>query len=254
MKLIGRAMVDGRSRYGEIADDRFRVLSGKHFGRLRPTGQSIPLSDMHLLSPAEPRKILIQMGGFMPKDGSALPPGSVPWLLPKLATSVNGQDGKVVIPAGIEKTWAEVEVAIVIGRRIQFAGQEEAANAIFGYTCSNEVSAPQFLAAHDYWRAKSIEGFACLGPWIRTDLTQHDFDAGLRIQVRVNGEVRGEGTTATLKYKMARMVSFASHTSALEPGDVISLGTPAPCEVVAGDIVECEVEGIGTLRNSFVAG
>lgn len=253
MRLIGRALVDGRSRYGEIADERFQVLTGEGLSALRPTGQSIPLSDVRLLSPTEPRKILIQMGGFMPENGSPLPPGSVPWLLPKLATSVNGQDGKVVIPAGIEKTWAEVEVAIVIGRRIQSAGEKEAAKAILGYTCSDEVSAPQFLAAHDYWRAKSIESFACLGPWIRTDLTQADFDAGLKIRVRVNGEVRGEGTTAALKYKMAKMVSFASHTSTLEPGDVISLGTPAPCEVVAGDVVECEVEGIGTLRNSFVA-
>jgi 2-keto-4-pentenoate hydratase/2-oxohepta-3-ene-1,7-dioic acid hydratase in catechol pathway len=254
VNAVGRALVDGRSVAGRIADGQFQPCSGTVFALGDPTGARIPLDEVKLLSPTDPRKVLIQMGGFMPADGSPLPPGAVPWLLPKLTSSVSGQDGEVVVPSGISKTWAEVEVAIVIGRRVRSADETEAAGAILGYTCFNDVSAPEFLAAHDYWRTKSIETFASMGPWICTDLTQDDLDAGLNIVVRVNGKTQGEGNTKKLKYPMAQMVSFASRYTTLEPGDVISVGTPKPCEVQPGDLVELEVERIGTLRNRIVAG
>lgn len=254
LNVIARAVVHGRTEVGTVSDGCFQPCLGDLFALGAPSGEAVPLDRVTLLSPTEPRKILIQMGGFRSGDGSTPAPGSTPWLLPKLTTAVSGQDGEVVIPASLSATWAEVEVAIVIGRRVRAAREQEAAEAILGYTCFDDVSAPEFLPARDYWRCKSIETFASMGPWIRTGLTQADFDAGLRIAIRVNGQEQGSGSTARLKYRMADVVSFASAYTTLDPGDVISLGTPKPCEVRPGDAVELEVEGIGTLRNRFVAG
>ncbi len=244
MKAVGRALIEGQIVAGRIADGLFQPCRGDVFALGEPAGEASPLEEVKLLSPTTPRKVLIQMGGFMPADGSPLPAGAVPWLLPKVTSDVGGQDAEMVIPTGIKTIWAEVEVAIVIGKRIWSGGEAEAAEAILGYTCFNDASAPEFLPAHDYWRAKS---------WVRTDLGQDELDSGLQIVVRVNGEIKGEGNTRKLKYPMATMVSFASHHTTLEPGDVISVGTPKPCEVVPGDMVELEVEGIGILRNRFVA-
>jgi 2-keto-4-pentenoate hydratase/2-oxohepta-3-ene-1,7-dioic acid hydratase in catechol pathway len=250
--LIARAGIDGRATHGEVEDGRFYPIDGDVFAGDRSSGTSRPLESLDLLSPVEPKKILVIMGGFMPKDGSPLPPGSEPILLPKAPAWLQGDNAEIAIPPSIERTWAEVELAIVIGKRIHGVSLAEAEAAIFGYACFNDASAPEFLAVPDYWRLKSIDTFASLGPWIRTDVTEEQIARGLRLSTHVNGVLKGEGNTRNLKFRPSEVVHFAATYSTLCPGDVITLGTPVPVEVVSGDYVELAVEGIGVLRNRMV--
>jgi 2-keto-4-pentenoate hydratase/2-oxohepta-3-ene-1,7-dioic acid hydratase in catechol pathway len=205
------------------------------------------------------------MGGFLPRDGPPLPAGATPWLLPKLAATVSGDGGEIVVPSFLEgPLWIEAELAIVIGKQVRAASEQEAREAIFGFTVFDDVSAPEFLFEHvdspkltatsDVFRAKSIDGFASMGPWIRTDLTPEHVAEGLRIATRVNGVERASGSTRDHKFPVTTWVTHASRYRRLEPGDVIALGTPQPCVAAPGDEVELEIEGIGVLRSLVVAG
>lgn len=247
--LLARALVDGAPVYAEVEGERLRLLAGDPFERPRPTEHSVPLANARLVSPTDPRTVLVMMGGFKPKDGSPLPPGTVPWLLPKVATRVSGDGGEVVWPKGVTKLWAEVELAIVIGRTIHQGSRDDAREAILGFTVFNDASAPEYLPTHDYFRTKGLDTFSSMGPWVRTDLTEDDLARGLRIAVRVNGTEQGDGNTKDLKFPVSEVVQFAAQYATLQPGDVIALGTPKPVEVRPGDQVELEVEGIGVLHN-----
>jgi 2-keto-4-pentenoate hydratase/2-oxohepta-3-ene-1,7-dioic acid hydratase in catechol pathway len=260
---IARADAGGRTSYGEIEDDAFHPVAGDVFaGDRQRTGEAFPLDAVRLLSPVEPRRTLITMGGFRRER---VPRGDVPWLLPKLV-SPSGDGGVIVVPPSLRDhiVWAEVELAIVIGRAVRSASPEEARAAIFGFTIFNDVSAPEFLFADprapalrpapDSYRAKSIDTFASLGPWIDTALTPDDVDAGLALTARVNDAVVGEGNTRNHTFPVHHWIVAASELTTLEPGDVIALGTPQPVEVVPGDAVELEIERIGVLHNTVVAG
>jgi 2-keto-4-pentenoate hydratase/2-oxohepta-3-ene-1,7-dioic acid hydratase in catechol pathway len=261
---IGRARIAGELRAGEIEDGRFHPLSGDVLaGSATRTGESVPLEDVRLESPIEPNRILITMGGFMPPDGSPLPPGAVPWLLPKLASATSGDHGTIVVPGYLTKpVWIEAELAIVIGRELRSASEQEALDGILGFTCFNDVSAAEFLfddirapklkPTSDIFRAKSIDTFSSMGPWIDTGLSASTVEAGLEIATRINGELRGGGNTRNQKFAMAAFVQAASAVTTLTPGDVIALGTPKPCEAQAGDAVEIEIEELGVLHNRLV--
>jgi len=257
--LLARARLDGRESFGGVEGDRFEPLAGDDLTALRPAGEPVPLADVELLAPATPRAVLATMGGFVPPDGTPLPPGAEPWLFPKLASPIGGDGAVIRVPPFVESIWVEVELAIVIGKTARNASADEARDAILGYTIFNDATAPQFLFSDlatmtqatpfDIWRAKSLETFAAMGPWIRTDLSEADVAAGLRLTVKLNGELAGEGNTRNHKFPMSTWVRFASEHMTLLPGDVIALGTPCPCAAAPGDSVELEIEGIGTLRN-----
>jgi 2-keto-4-pentenoate hydratase/2-oxohepta-3-ene-1,7-dioic acid hydratase in catechol pathway len=261
--LVARALLDGTETYGEVAGEQFTPHAGE-IGSLDGAGDPVPLADVKLLAPTEPRALLVTMGGFLPPDVTSMPPEARPWLVPKMPTSISGEGGVVVVPPFVSVVWVEVEVAIVIGKTVHNAGLDEAREAIFGYTVFHDASAPQFLFADvatyapatefDIWRAKSMDTFASMGPWIRTDLTEKDIADGLQLTARINGEVRSEGNTRNQKFAMSTWVSHASQHATLQPGDVISLGTPAPAAAQPGDELELEVEGIGVLHNTLVAG
>ncbi len=262
---VARAELNGRECHGEVDGGMFHRVSGDVFAGAARTGERVPLESVRLLSPVEPRRVLITMGGFRPKDGAPLPPGAVPWLLPKLAAPISGDGGVIVVPPSLAGSiiWVEVELAIVVGRTVRSASSEAARASILGFTCFNDVSAPEFLfdeprspklrPAPDSYRAKSIDTFASMGPWIETAITPEDVSEGLALTTRVNGAVVAEGNTREHKFPVTDWVVAASALTTLEPGDVIALGTPQPAEVVAGDSVELEIEGIGVLRNTVVA-
>jgi len=253
--LVARALIDGETRYGEVEDGTFHPLSAAPFDGGTRTGAAVPLANVTLEAPTAPGRMLMMMGGFMPADGSPLPPGAEPWLTPKAPTWVSGDGAAIVRPKFLTKDlWIEPEIAIVIGRQVRGASRQEARDAILGFTCFNDATASEYLPAGDWWRAKSIETFASMGPWVRTDLTEEDILEGLRITCRVNGTQRVDANTSRLKWPVSYVVSFVSQHVTLFPGDVISLGTPqAGIDVQPGDVTECEVEGIGVLHNRIVA-
>lgn len=195
----------------------------------------------------------------MPPDGSPLPEGTVPTLMPKITSTVSGPSGEIAYPSwATGPIVAEGELALVIGKRVHNASPDEANDAILGYSCFNDVTAQEFfipssIPTRDFFRAKSIETFASLGPWIRTDVTLADIDAGMEITTRVNGEQRQSGNTKTYRFPPNVVISSMSTYLTFLPGDVISLGTPPPAaEIVAGDVVEIEVDRIGVLTNYVV--
>jgi 2-keto-4-pentenoate hydratase/2-oxohepta-3-ene-1,7-dioic acid hydratase in catechol pathway len=246
--------------YGEWAGELVFVLDGDPFAGARRTGASFGIGEVELLAPVAPPHVLVTMGGYLPDGVDRV--DEEPWLIPKLTRQIGGADAVVTVPGDIQHLWAEVELAIVIGRTVRSASLEEAREAIFGFTCMNDVTAADFQfedvvtrrpsKVFDMFRSKSVDSFAALGPCIRTDLTEDDVAAGLELTTHVNSELVGEGNTSRHKFSASRWVSFASAYATLQPGDVISCGTPCPCEVSAGDVVELAVEGIGSLRCSIV--
>ena len=137
---------------------------------------------------------------------------------------------------------------VVIGRRGARLSPEEALGCVLGYTCGNDVSARDWQRGDiQWWRGKSSDTFAPVGPWIVDGLDP----TNLHLQTRVNGEVKQSCNTRLLIHSVAHIISFASRVMTLEPGDVIFTGTPGhPHAMKPGDVVEVEIEGIGVLRNA----
>ena len=248
---IGRAETPGGVVYGEVTGDSFRPLSADPFTAITHAGGEYPLDAVRLLHPAEPRRVLVILGGFLKPGEDAPPPGSAPKLFPKVVTEHLGPGDKIPYPGFLTGSLdMEAELAVVIGRRTRGVSAGEAWESIFGFTVYNDITASEFLAAGDFYRAKSIDGFSSFGPWVATDISRDDIHDGLAITGRVNGEPGQRGTTSRFKFDPGRVVSEASRYVTLLPGDVIALGTPPPARPVQrGDHVEAEVEGIGVLSN-----
>ncbi len=151
----------------------------------------------------------------------------------------------------------EAELAVVLGRDALNVKAEDAFDYIFGYTILNDVSARELQTRHKQWYfGKSLDGFTPMGPWI---VTEDEFDRPpvLSIRSRINGELRQNSDTGMLMFSIAQIIEELSSGMTLKAGTIISTGTPAgvgmgfepPKFLVHGDVVECEIEGIGTLTN-----
>jgi 2-keto-4-pentenoate hydratase/2-oxohepta-3-ene-1,7-dioic acid hydratase in catechol pathway len=138
-------------------------------------------------------------------------------------------------------------MGIVIGKRCKNVPADEVEKYILGYTCFNDVTARDLQRKDGQWtRAKSFDTFAPVGPWIAKIDSSH-----LDIQTRVNGMIKQKSNTSDMIFGVPKLVEFISSIMTLEPGDVIATGTPPGVgPLQKGDVVEVEIEGIGTLRNS----
>ncbi len=155
----------------------------------------------------------------------------------------------------------EVELAVVVGRRMRRVGERDALDHVLGYTVGNDVSARDVQFSESQWiRAKSFDTFCPLGPVVVTTDEVADPQA-LRLRTRVNGGVMQDSSTAEMVFGVAELLAFCSRSFTLEPGDVVLTGTPWGCgefmdpprSLAAGDVVETEIDGIGVLRNPVVA-
>jgi 2-keto-4-pentenoate hydratase/2-oxohepta-3-ene-1,7-dioic acid hydratase in catechol pathway len=246
---IARALVDTVEHYGEVVGNDLHLLEGNVFDAPRRSGRVVPLASATLLSPTQPRRILAILGGFVDLGGS-------PWTCGKMVSPVSGDHGVIEHPDFITDLAMEAEMAVVVGRTIHRGTREEAQDSIFGYTCFNDVTAPELMDERsvrpfpDVFGAKSMDTFASMGPWVRTDLDDDAIAAGLEILCRVNGATVQQGNTKEYIHSPSAVVAHVSRSMPLHPGDVIALGTPYPYPLVAiGDVVEVEVEGIGVLTN-----
>jgi len=155
----------------------------------------------------------------------------------------------------------EVELAAVVGRRMRRVKEHDALDYVFGYTVGNDVSARDVQFSESQWvRGKSFDTFCPLGPIVVTADEIPDPQA-LTLRTRVNGEVMQESSTTEMVFGVAELLAFCSRNFTLEPGDLLLTGTPWGCghfmdpprHLAIGDVVECEIEGIGALRNPVVA-
>jgi 2-keto-4-pentenoate hydratase/2-oxohepta-3-ene-1,7-dioic acid hydratase in catechol pathway len=256
MALWIRFSRDGREGFGTLRDDSIAVHAGDLFGAPTPTGEVIAREDIVLLSPVRPRVFIGLWNNFheaAAKQGLAHPESPLFFL--KSPGSVVGPDAPIPVPAGYTgRVIYEGELGLVIGHRVSNADEAEAARAIFGVTCVNDVTALDLLnadASFAQWaRAKGCDGFGPVGPAIATGLDW----SSLRVQVALNGRVRQDYPCADMIIPPARIVSLISREMTLEPGDVIACGTSVGAlPMRPGMVVEVTIAGIGTLRNVFGA-
>jgi len=237
--------------YGMLDGETIRELRGSPFAGPQPTGAVHKLSEVKLLYPCQPGKILAMALNYRSHLGDRQPP-SQPELFWKPVSALQNPGDPIVIPPEARNVHYEGELVLVIGRRVRNATLDEARQAIFGVTCGNDVSERDWQKGDiQWWRAKGADTFAPVGPAIATGL-----DYGrLRLRTRLNGEVVQEQSTSDLLFGGPAIVRFASRYVTLDPGDLIFTGTPGRTRAMKpGDVVEVEIEGIGVLRNPVVAG
>jgi 2-keto-4-pentenoate hydratase/2-oxohepta-3-ene-1,7-dioic acid hydratase in catechol pathway len=217
-------------------------------------GTRIAIDDAEHLPPCEPTKIVCVHLNYESRRAefqAAL--GAAPTYFHKPVSALNHHGGDVVRPPRCRYLNFEGEIAIVIGARTVHVSPDEAESRILGYTVANDFGLHDFrdTDAGSMLRVKGSDTLCPLGPGLVTDW---DF-RGKHIETRVNGDVRQSGTTDEMIWNMPYLVADIARTITLEPGDVILSGTPANSRPVEpGDVVEVEVEGIGTLRNTIVEG
>lgn len=220
-------------------------------------GRRVAIADAHHLPPVVPSKILcvhLNYRSRVDEFGTNLPPA--PTYFHKPVSALNSHEGAVVRPERCEWLNYEGEIGIVIGRHTRNVSQSQAWEHIAGYTVANDYGLHDFrdTDAGSMLRVKGSDTLCPLGPAM---ITADDWDPrdGKRLRTLVNGEVKQDGNTADMEWDMAYLVADLARTITLEPGDVILSGTPANSRPVQpGDVVEVEVEGLGTLRNTIVAG
>jgi len=234
--------------YGRLEGEEISVLSGAPWAGGEDTGRRVALASVSLLVPSEASKVVC-IGQNYRKHAEEMgkPVPVEPLLFIKPSTALNAHRSPILLPKVSQEVHHEAELALVIGERLKDADEATAARAIFGLTCFNDVTARDIQRREvQHTRAKSYDTFACAGPWLVHGLSPED----LRISCRVNGQVRQDSRTSDMVFSPARLVSFISHIMTLLPGDLVSTGTPSGVgRLVAGDTVEVEVEGIGTLLN-----
>jgi 2-keto-4-pentenoate hydratase/2-oxohepta-3-ene-1,7-dioic acid hydratase in catechol pathway len=249
MLTHARFELDGERRYGTVTDGRIEELRGGLFDDPQTSGRHFALERVRLLAPCEPPKILAVGQNYVSHLGERKTP-SKPEIFYKPISSLQDPEGPIILPEDAEDVHYEGELVVVIGKTIRKASHEEARSAVFGLTCGNDVSDRNWQrgAGKDvqYWRAKGCDTFAPLGPWIVTGLDYSD----LLLTTRLNGEIAQQQRTRDLIFDIPAVISFISRYVTLTPGDLIYTGTPGNTRSLQpGDVVEVEIEGIGTLRN-----
>jgi 2-keto-4-pentenoate hydratase/2-oxohepta-3-ene-1,7-dioic acid hydratase in catechol pathway len=255
MKIV-RYRADGIINFGIMEEDgTIRELVGTPFDNLNSSGSVTQLSDVHLLAPVEAPRIIgvgLNYAEHAREVGKELP--TKPMLFMKPSTTAIGPDETIIYPRQGKNVHYEAELAVVIGSPARRVSEAKALDYVLGYTCGNDVSERTIQFAEMEMGAmligKGFDTFCPLGPCITTDL-----DPGnLQVQARLNGQVKQNERTSDLIFSVAELISYISAAFTMLPGDVIMTGTPSGVgPFVPGDVVEIEVEGIGTLRNPVVA-
>jgi len=243
-----RYRADSAVSYGILEEAAVREIRGDPF-HYSETGAVRPLSEVKLLCPCQPSKILAVGGNYRSHmDGRPLFAHPEIFFMPPSALQNPGDP--IRIPRDAIDVHYEGELVVIIGQRLRDATPDEAREGILGVTCGNDVSDRNWQHGPgkdmQWWRAKGSDTFAPLGPALVTGL---DY-GNLQVETRLNGETVQKQTTADLIFDCRTSVSWISGWVTLEPGDAIYTGTPGSTRRIApGDVVEVEIEGIGVLRN-----
>lgn len=247
MKYV-RFNANGIEKYGVIEDRTIRVMHGNYFYGYHVTNQVFELSEVELLPPVLPSKIIAI--GLNYKDHAQEMQFQIPeepLIFLKPSTCVIGHEQSIIHPTMSNRIDYEGELAIVIGKITKNVSEETANDYILGATICNDVTARDLQKKDSQWtRAKGFDTFAPLGPWIVTGIDYNN----LAIETRLNGKVVQSSNTSNMIYKPVQLVAHISKIMTLYPGDIIITGTPSGIGPMnKGDIIEIEIENIGTLRN-----
>ena len=263
----------GRSRAGAVAGDRVADLGASVrevilAGRLEaPAGaHEFALADVALDIPIpDPGKIFCVGVNYQDrnaeyKDGSDAP--KYPSLFMRTPRSFVPHGSPIIIPHESEQLDYEGEIVLVIGKPGRRIKQADAWSHVAGLTIMNEGSVRDWIrhGKFNVTQGKNFESSGAIGPWIETDLSGIE-PLNIKVETRVNGELRQSDTTASMAFPIARIIEYISTFTTLDPGDLIATGTPTgsgarfdpPRWLKAGDVVEVTVESVGTLRNVVAA-
>jgi len=252
---FARYQINENIAYGLVEGNEIRQITTTPFQDYEITNNRHPVSAVNILPPTIPSKI-IAIGLNYKSHLKGSPIGDreapeVPEPFFKTTSSIIGPNDTIVIPKNATNVQEEAELTVVIGKKCKGATKTNAFEYILGYTCGNDVSARDWQRGDlQWWRAKSSDTFAPIGPYIVTDIDPGD----LQLTARINGKVVQESSTSNLIHNIPTILEFISRVITLEPGDIIMTGTPGqPKNLEHGDSVEVEIEGIGTLKNNVVS-
>ncbi|MCF0120471.1 MAG: fumarylacetoacetate hydrolase family protein [Oscillospiraceae bacterium] len=257
MKTWVRFQQGDAVKFGTLSGDTISVYSGNMFDNPKATGETVKRADVKLLTPCTPSKMILLWNNFFAlskKLDVAIPQEPLYLLKPTTAFIADGDtvikpntyDGKVVY---------EGELAIVIGKRCKEVSEADAKNYIFGYTCSNDVTAGELIKKDptfaQWTRAKGYDTFGSFGPGIVSGIDNPD---GLVIKTILNGQERQNYPVSDMIFRPHKLVSMISRDMTLEPGDIISCGTSLGVgSMKPGSTVEVIIDGVGHLVNKYDA-
>lgn len=247
MKYV-RVCVEQEIIWGVLEEDVVKALACAPYDEVIFDGREFKMCQCKILAPCEPTKIVLVGKNYMDhavEMNDGIP--EYPILFMKGPNAVNCHEGTVHAPDFVTRLDYEGELAIVIGKRAKNLTKETAKDCILGYTCLNDITARDIQMADGQWiRGKAMDGFAPFGPWITDETDGED----LKVETRLNGKVVQSSRTSMFMTNITDMLVFITAAMTLEPGDIVSTGTPAGIGPMnPGDIVEVEVESVGVLRN-----
>ncbi|MGK7394186.1 MAG: fumarylacetoacetate hydrolase family protein [Candidatus Cyclobacteriaceae bacterium M3_2C_046] len=251
---IARFKAEGNVHYGVINQDMIDVITFGHlqdlFQNFKKTGQRYRISQVDLLPPVEPTKIIAFGWTFSAHarevEGEIEPKDPLVFLKPP--SSLIGHLDTIEYPEGLsDQVEFEAELAIIIGKKGKNIAEEEVYQYILGYSCFNDVSARDLIREDpQFTRGKGFDTFGPIGPWLVNEVDPMQ----LTIKCYLNGDLKQNGNTNQMVYSIPFLISYISQVMTLMPGDVILSGTPGgTVPVYPGDEIMVEIEKVGTLVN-----
>jgi 2-keto-4-pentenoate hydratase/2-oxohepta-3-ene-1,7-dioic acid hydratase in catechol pathway len=253
MRIVRFETPDSKKpKFGWLLDDKVGEISGNIFGRYQRKEALTPLSDVKLLAPTEPTKIICVGRNYVDHAkelGNEVPKVPLIFMKPPSAIIANGET--ILLPAQSVQVEHEAELVVVIGKRGRHVPAENSRKIILGYTVGNDVTARDLQNSDGQWtRAKGFDTFCPFGPWIDTEFDPSD----AVVTCRVNGQMRQMASTRDMVFNVGVLIAYISSVMTLEPGDIIFTGTPAGVgELKEGDEVSVEIEGLGIIKNKVKA-
>jgi len=250
---IARFRHENHIYFGLVEDQQLRVVDGDILGDFKPTDRLIPLSEVTLLTPVSPSKIVCvgqNYRGHIQELGLPIPKEPVIFLKPP--SCLIGNREKIIFPASATRVDYEGELAIVIKEKMTRVSEDQALKYVFGYSCFNDVTERALVSKDPFLLtlAKGFDTFGAFGPFVATDLDPDN----LELKTSLNGRIMQQDNTQNCVFSAKKLLNFISRHITLLPGDVVITGTPqgiAPMKI--GDVVEVEISGIGKLSNQLAA-
>ncbi len=252
MRIVRYQIKDEAPRYGWILENKVGPIEGDIFAEYRRMEVDTPLTQVKLLAPTQPSKIICIGRNYVEhaKEQVVEVP-KVPMIFLKPPSAIINPGDPIILPTQSQKIEHEAELVVVIGKRGHNVIAEEAQNYILGFTIGNDVTARDLQRLDGQWtRGKGFDTFCPFGPWIDTEFDPSD----AVITCKVSGQPRQLASTRDMVFNVNMLIAFISSIMTLEPGDIIFTGTPAGVgPLKGGDNVEIEIEGLGKLVNPVVA-
>lgn len=252
MRIIRYAINNGEPQFGWVLEDHVGPLDGSPFSDFQREEATIPITDVRLLPPVVPQKIICvgrNYAAHAAEHDAEVP--DVPLLFLKPPSAVIAIEEDIVLPPQSNQIEHEAELAVIIGKSGRWISAERVDDYILGYTIANDVTARDLQQRDGQWtRGKGFDTFCPLGPWIQTDFDPTD----KMLTCHVNGQMRQMASTHDMVFTVPQLIAFASSIMTLFPGDALLTGTPAGVGPLnPGDFVEVSIEDLGSLVNPVVA-